>query len=189
VIGAEFETALAGAQNGDEAAFAQLWRDLNPPLLRYLGLGGDTADEVAAETWLTVVRGLGTFRGDEMAWRAWVFTTARRRAVDAARRRGREARLGRHATSWVATVRDCADDVVDTLSTQEAVALVRRLPPLQAEVVLLRVLGGLSVGEVADVLGRTPGAVRVAAHRGLRTLAGFVAPGGVTLADVAALRE
>ena len=190
VIGAEFETVLAGARNGDEAAFARLWRDLNPPLLRYLSLGGDTADEVAAETWLTVVRGLDTFTGDELGWRAWVFTTARRRTVDAARRRGREAGLSRKAASgWVATVRDCADDVVDTLSTQEAVALVRRLPPLQAEVVLLRVVAGLPVSEVADVLGRTPGAVRVAAHRGLRALADLVAPGGVTLAEVAAFRE
>jgi RNA polymerase sigma-70 factor (ECF subfamily) len=189
VIGAEFETVLAGARNGDEVAFARLWRDLNPPLLRYLSLGGDTADEVAAETWLTVVRGLDTFTGDETGWRAWVFTTARRRAVDAARRRGREARFGRRPAEWVATVRDCADDVIDTLTTQEAVALVRRLPPLQAEVVLLRVVAGLPVSEVADVLGRTPGAVRVAAHRGLRALADLVAPAGVTLAEAAALRE
>jgi RNA polymerase sigma-70 factor (ECF subfamily) len=189
VIGAEFETVLAGARNGDEAAFARLWRDLNPPLLRYLSLGGDPADEIAAETWLTVVRGLDTFTGDEMGWRAWVFTTARRRAVDAARRRGREARVGGSATGWVATVRDCAEDVMDTWSTQEAVTLVRRLPPLQAEVVLLRVVAGLPVSEVAEVLGRTPGAVRVAAHRGLRALADLVAPVGVTPAGLAALRE
>jgi RNA polymerase sigma-70 factor (ECF subfamily) len=188
VIGAEFENVLAGARNGDEAEFARLWRDLNPPLLRYLSLGGDAADEVAAETWLTVVRGLDTFTGDETGWRAWVFTTARRRAVDAARRRGREARLGR-PTAWIVTVPDCADVVVDSLSTKDAVALVRQLPPLQAEVVLLRVVAGLPVSEVAEVLGRTPGAVRVACHRGLRTLADLVAPAGVTPADVAALRE
>ena len=66
---------------------------------------------------------------------------------------------------------------------------MRRLPPLQAEVVLLRVVAGLPVSEVADVLGRTPGAVRVAAHRGLRALADLVAPGGVTLAEAAAFRE
>jgi len=189
VIGAEFETVLAGARNGDEAAFARLWRDLNPPLLRYLSLGGDPADEVAAETWLTVVRGLDTFTGDEMGWRAWVFTTARRRAVDAARRRGREARLSAPAAGSVSTVRDCADEVLDTLSTEEAVALVRRLPPLQAEVVLLRVVAGLPVSEVAQVVGRTPGAVRVAAHRGLRALADLMAPAGVTVTDAAALRE
>lgn len=180
MIGAEFESVLAGAQNGDEAAFGRLWRDLNPPLLRYLSLGGDAADEVAAETWLTVVRGLSTFRGDEMAWRAWVFTTARRRAVDAGRRRTRSSRLSWRA-SWVEpVVADCADEVVDAFSTEEAVALVRRLPPLQAEVVLLRVVAGLSVPEVAELVGRSPGAVRVAAHRGLQALRAMVGPAGVT---------
>lgn len=191
MIGAEFGTVLAGAQSGDEAAFARLWRDLNPPLLRYLSLGGDAADEVAAETWLTVVRGLATFRGDEMAWRAWVFTTARRRAVDAARRRTRNSRLGwRRSTTWVHPVAaDCADEVTDALSTQEAIALVRRLPPLQAEVVLLRVVAGLSVTEVAGLLGRSPGAVRVAAHRGLHALKKMVDPSGVTPEGLETLRE
>lgn len=190
VIGAEFESVLAGAQRGDEAAFARLWRDLNPSLLRYLGLGGDAADEVAADTWLTVVRGLSTFTGDESHWRAWVFTTARRRAVDAARKRTRESRFGWRTTTWVEPVGpDCADEVVDALTTAEAVALVRRLPPLQAEVVLLRVVGELSVDEVARLVGRSPGAVRVAAHRGLRALSAMVAPTGVTPESLRALRE
>jgi RNA polymerase sigma-70 factor (ECF subfamily) len=190
VIGAEFDSVLAGAQRGDEAAFARLWRDLNPSLLRYLRLAGDVADEVAAESWLTVVRKLRAFRGDESAWRAWVFTTARRRAVDAARRRDRETRLARRATEWVVPVApDCADEVVATATTHDAIQLVRRLPPMQAEVVLLRVVAGLSVGEVADVLGRTPGAVSVAAHRGLRALAALVGEPGVIPADVRALRQ
>lgn len=188
MIGAEFETVLAGAQSGDEAAFARLWRDLNPPLLRYLSLGGDAADEVAAETWLTVVRGLSTFQGDEMAWRAWVFTTARRRAVDAGRRRTRSSRLS-WRSSWVEPVAaDSAEEVVDALSTEAAIALVRRLPPLQAEVVLLRVVAGLSVTEVAELVGRSPGAVRVAAHRGLHALRKMVDPAGVTPGGLETLR-
>ena len=190
MIGAEFETVLARARHGDEAAFARLWRDVNPPLLRYLGLGEDAADEVAAETWLTVIRGLQSFTGDESAWRAWIFTTARRRAVDAARRRSRASRLGGRAAEWVSPVAaDCADQVVDAVTTQQAIELVRRLPPLQAEVVLLRVVVGLSVVEVADVLGRTTGAVRVAAHRGLRALAAILSDSGVTLSEAGALRE
>lgn len=190
VIGAEFESVLAGARGGDEAAFARLWRDLNPPLLRYLGLGGDAADEVAAETWLTVVRGLNTFRGDEAAWRAWVFTTARRRAVDAARKRARESRFGCRAPTWVEPLaRDCADEVVDALTSEEAIALVRRLPPLQAEVVLLRVVGELSPEEVGRLVGRSPGAVRVAAHRGLKALSRMVSPPGVTNSVSPTLRE
>jgi RNA polymerase sigma-70 factor (ECF subfamily) len=190
VIGPEFETVVAAARSGDEVAFERLWRDLNPALLRYLALGELAPEEVAAETWLVVVKGLRTFTGDEMAWRAWVFTTARRRAVDAARKRARESRLGWRATTWVAPVApDCADEVEQLLTTAEAIALVRRLPPLQAEVVLLRVVAELSVDEVARLLGRSPGAVRVAAHRGLRTLAAMVGETGVTLRTFRTLRQ
>ena len=79
VIGEDFASVLARAQHGDEEAFATLWRDLNPALLRYLGLRGEAAEDVASETWATVVKGLRRFEGDERAWRAWVFVSARRR--------------------------------------------------------------------------------------------------------------
>jgi RNA polymerase sigma-70 factor (ECF subfamily) len=49
--------------------------------------------------------------------------------------------------------------------------LIARLPADHAEIVLLRVLGGLDVAEVASIVGKTPGAVRVASHRALRRLA------------------
>jgi RNA polymerase sigma-70 factor (ECF subfamily) len=193
VIGAEFDRVLAEAQAGDEASFALLWRDVNPPLLRYLSIGGDVAEEVAAETWATVVKGLRSFVGDESAWRAWVFTTARRRAVDAGRKRAREAGLGWRASTWASDhAEDCADVVVELTSTEDALRLVRRLPALQAEVVLLRIVGGLPVAEVAAITGRTPGAVRVACHRGLQTLSSWVGPEGpgrgVTTTDATALR-
>lgn len=176
VIGGDFERVLADAQHGDEAAFARLWRDLNPPLLRYLSMGGELAEEVAAETWATVVRGLATFVGDETAWRAWVFTTARRRAIDAGRKRAREAGLGWKASTWGSdTAPDSANLVVDAMSTEDALGLVRRLPRLQAEVVLLRIVAGLPVAEVAELLGRSPGSVRVACHRGLQALSSIVA--------------
>ena len=191
VIGGDFERVVAAAQSGDETAFAQLWRDLNPALLRYLTLAGESAEEVAADTWLTVVKGLATFTGDETAWRAWVFTTARRRAVDAGRKRAREAGLGWRASTWASDqVADCADAVVELASTEDALCLVRRLPALQAEVVLLRIVAGLPVAEVADMLGRTPGAVRVACHRGLQTLSGLIGPDrSVTPRGARALRE
>ena len=90
MIGDEFPAVLGAAQDGNEAAFATLWRDGNPALLRYLRVvAPDDAEDVAAETWVQVVRGLPRFRGDEQAWRAWLFTTARRRAIDERRRRSR----------------------------------------------------------------------------------------------------
>src|SRR5689334_20364081 len=135
VIGEGFASVLARAQEGDEAAFASLWRDLNPALLRYLSLSGEPADDVASDTWATVVKGLRSFRGDEAAWRGWVFVTARRRAVDAGRRRARATRLEEAWQPWpVENVgADPADLVAEHLDTQAALRLVAQLPPLQAE--------------------------------------------------------
>ena len=175
---------LARAQQGDEAAFARLWRDVNPALLRYLSLGGHPADDIAAETWTTVLKGLRRFRGDETGWRAWIFTTGRRRAIDAARHRAREqAGLEAAAHSHRPPEEvgaDCADEVLEGLDTVAALRLVATLPPLQAEVVMLRVVAGLPSEVVARMVGRSSGAVRVAGHRGLRRLAELVDRTGVT---------
>jgi RNA polymerase sigma-70 factor (ECF subfamily) len=182
VIGEDFATVLACAQGGDEAAFARLWRDLNPAVLRYLRLGGDAAEDVASDTWASVVKGLRRFRGDETAWRAWVFITARRRAVDAGRRRARAAELEHAWRQWpVESVGDDpADSVVDRADTDAALRLVAQLSPLQAEVIVLRVLTGLPAEEVGRIVGRSPGAVRIAAHRGLRRLEQILTAQGVT---------
>lgn len=184
VIGAGFAELLATAQDGDEEAFTQLWLDGNSALLRYLRvIAPDAAEDIAADTWVHVVRGLPRFRGDESAWRAWLFTTARRRTVDQARRRSRRAEepLLDVPASQLPTAGDTADIALEHLSTQAAIALLANLPPLQAEVILLRVVAGLDTDAVAKLVGRSPGAVRVAAHRGLRRLADNLAKAGVTL--------
>ncbi len=184
MIGEGFAGVLAAAQGGSETAFTRLWRDANPALLRYLKVvAADSAEDVASETWVQVVRGLAAFRGDEAAWRAWLFTTARRRAIDAIRRGARhpQAPLEDLPPSRHPVAPDPAELVLEHLGTQSAIALVSRLPPLQAEVIMLRVVAGLDTEAVARLLGKSPGAIRVAAHRGLRRLAEILAEAGVTL--------
>ena len=66
---------------------------------------------------------------------------------------------------------DTAAAALDNLSTEEALALIATLPAQQAEVIVLRVIAGLDVAQVARITGKRPGAVRAAAHRGLRVLA------------------
>jgi RNA polymerase sigma-70 factor (ECF subfamily) len=182
VVREDFAELLARAQAGDEEAFSRLWMDLNPRLVRYLSLEpGGQAEDLAAETWVSVVKGLRRFRGDEIAWRAWVFTTARRRALDDARRRSRRPRevLG-DAPDRASAVPDPSDAVVEGLSPGAALTLLSTLPRLQAEVLALRVVAGLPVETVAAMVGRSPGAVRVSAHRGLRALAAALRSQGVT---------
>jgi RNA polymerase sigma-70 factor (ECF subfamily) len=184
VIGDEFAAVLAAAQSGSEAAFTTLWCDANPALLRYLRvIAPDAAEDAAAETWLQVVRGLPRFRGDEAGWRALIFTIARRRVIDEGRRRSRQptSPLEDLAPGEDPRSPDAAQLVMQNLDTASVIALISTLPPLQAEVIMLRVVAGLDTRDVAELLGRSPGAVRVAGHRGLRRLAEILARRDVTL--------
>lgn len=180
MIGPQFAEMLDGACAGDDAAFAVLWRDLNPPLVRYLHLiAPREADDLASETWTSVTLGLDRFTGDEGAFRSWVFVTARRRAIDHFRRERRrpatpvDPEMLRDA---LVAARTASDDVLDALGTEEALAIVATLPADQAEVVALRTIGGLDVQQVAEVIGKRPGTVRVLAHRGLKNLARTIGP-------------
>jgi RNA polymerase sigma-70 factor (ECF subfamily) len=178
---ADLTAALALALGGDENAFRVLYRAIQPGLLRYLRVvAGADAEDVASEAWLQVARDLGSFRGDADGFRGWVTTIARNRAVDHHRRQSRRpvadgsvAELaGRPGPS------DTAESVVDAVATDAALALIARLPPDQAEAVVLRVVLGLDAKAAARVLGKRPGAVRTAAHRGLRKLAEYLEQSG-----------
>ena len=183
MIGGAFEVTLASARTGDEAAFARIFRDVQPALLRYLGVISADPEDVAGETWVQVVSGLRRFRGGEQDFRAWLFTIARNRAADAGRSRARRPAVPLDMTEAAQqlTSPDAADLALEAVSTRTTMALIKSLPPEQAEIIMLRVVAGLDTGDVARIVGKTSGAVRVAAHRGLRRLASQVAQAGVTL--------
>jgi RNA polymerase sigma-70 factor (ECF subfamily) len=183
VVGDDFARVLADAQGGSEDQFAVLWRDANPALLRYLRvLAPENAEDIAAETWVHVVRGLPRFVGDEAAWRAWLFTTARRRLIDQARVRKRHPAEPLEDVSAAEMPRtpDAAQIALDNLATESAIALLAQLPQPQAEVIMLRVLAGLDTEAVAELLGKSPGNIRVMAHRGLKKLEDLLGRAGVT---------
>jgi RNA polymerase sigma-70 factor (ECF subfamily) len=174
---ADFAATVAAAQAGDEQAFVVLFRSVQPLLLRYLRtVAGAAAEDVASDAWVGVVRNLHTFSGDEQGWRAWVFTIARSRLRDEQRRLVR--RPVPVDTEMLLAVRpDGADvhgQVEEIVTTEAALALVARLPKEQAEMVLLRHVVGLDVEHTARVVGKKPGAVRVAVHRGLKKLAALL---------------
>ena len=183
VVGDDFARVLADPQGGSEDQFAVLWRDANPALLRYLRvLAPENAEDIAAETWVHVVRGLPRFVGDEAAWRAWLFTTARRRLIDQARVRKRHPAEPLDDVSAAEMPRspDAAQIALENLATESAIALLSQLPQPQAEVIMLRVVAGLDTDAVAALLGKTPGNIRVMAHRGLKKLEDLLGRAGVT---------
>jgi RNA polymerase sigma-70 factor (ECF subfamily) len=167
------ESALAGATRGDDDAIATLYRALNPLLLRYLRHHvGRVAEDVASDVWIGLAAQLSDFDGTVHEFQALMFTIARRRTVDHFRHNGRQT-----TTVPLDEAFDCVDaidaetEAVERLTAQSAVeALVECLPADQAEIVLLRVLGDLDVADVAEIVGKTKGSVRVSQHRALQRL-------------------
>jgi RNA polymerase sigma-70 factor, ECF subfamily len=166
--------ALRSAQNGDEAGFRMVYRELQPRLVRYLRvIVGDDADDVASEAWLQISRGLTTFHGDWDGFRGWTVTIARHRAMDHLRglRRRPAVAVPVELFTELADSGDTATEAMDAVSTEAAIALIATLPSDQAEAVLLRAVIGLDAQAAGKVLGKRAGAVRTAAYRGLRQLA------------------
>ena len=171
---ADLDEALRAACRGAEAGFVTLYRDLQPRLLRYAtALVGAEAEDVTAETWLQVARDLRSFEGDLDGFRGWVSTICRNRAMDWARTRARRPADPTEMDA-LAEHPDTADahrSAVEGMSTRWAMDQILALPRTEAEAVLLRAVVGLDGPTAARVLGKRPGAVRVAAHRGLKKLA------------------
>lgn len=170
----DIDEAIRAAQDGDEAAFRVLFRHVQPRLLRYLtGLVGADAEDVAADAWLQIARDLGTFRGDADKFRGWASRVARNRAIDHVRYVSRRPVSSFQVEDLIDLVsnENVERSALDRLSTDKTIAMISLLPRDQAEAVLLRVVMGLDAATAAQVLGKRPGAVRTAAHRGLRALA------------------
>lgn len=171
------------ARRGDGAAWAELYRELSPPVAGYLRVqGAHEVDDLVSEVFVSVFRGIGTFIGDETAFRSWVFVIAHRRLIDERRRQSRRpladvvyvdedgprAHSGEH-------------DTMDALGTERVVALCDRLAPDQRDVLLLRIVGDLTIKQIAGVAGKSVGAVKALQRRGLDALRRVVSSEGVPL--------
>jgi RNA polymerase sigma-70 factor (ECF subfamily) len=183
----DFDQVLEAARGGDEQALITLYRSIYPRFVRYAGavLPG-SAEDVAADAWLDVARGLNRFRGDESAFRGWAFTIARRRLLDLRRSRARRKTEPRDPheltdTAAASAVGNVEDEALASLGASWAVGLITSsLSRDQAEVVLLRVIGDLGVDQVASIMDKRPGTIRVLQHRALRRLAETLRREGVT---------
>lgn len=173
--------ALRRALSGDRAGFVMLYRSLQPQLHRYArALVGQDADDVTGEAWLQIARDLPTFFGDLDGFRGWAASITRHRAMDLLRTRARQRAdpQGLQVSTQLADLTaagDTADVAIATLHTEQALEMIASLPRDQAEAVLLRAVVGLSAKAAGEVLGKRAGAVRVAAHRGLKKLAAEIA--------------
>ncbi|MGP3982074.1 RNA polymerase sigma factor [Streptomyces sp. KR80] len=172
---AELTAAVHAAQDGDEYAFRTVYRAVHPRLLGYVRtlVGEPDSEDVASEAWLQIARDLERFSGDADRFRGWAARIARNRALDHIRMRGRRPATGGDETELTDKPSDCdtAGEALEAIGTGRTMRLIATLPQDQAEAVVLRVVVGLDAKSAAEVLGKRSGAVRTAAHRGLRRLA------------------
>ncbi|SEE47122.1 RNA polymerase sigma-70 factor, ECF subfamily [Streptomyces sp. 2112.3] len=170
--------AVQAAQDGDEAAFRTVYRAVHPRLLGYVRtlVSEPDVEDVTSEAWLQITRDLSRFSGDADRFRGWAARIARNRALDHIRMRGRRPAIGGDESELADTpgASDTAGEALEALGTGRAMRLIAGLPQDQAEAVVLRVVVGLDAKNAARVLGKRPGAVRTAAHRGLRRLAELI---------------
>jgi RNA polymerase sigma factor (sigma-70 family) len=182
-----FTELLEGAREGSEAAWAEIYRWLAPVLVGYLRANGaPEPEDTLSEVFLQVARDLPRFEGDERGFRSWVFTVAHHRLIDARRASARrpiepvpEPPEPQEPDATLAG--DAAEEALARIGLEEVHRALGAVSEDQRAVLLLRVLGELTVAEVAEALGKRPGAVKALQRRGLAAVRRELARKGVTL--------
>ena len=182
-VGAPFDDVLAAAQTGAGWAAERIWASLAPAVAGYFrSQGAAEPDDLTSEVFLGVFRSLELFSGGEEQFRSWVFTIAHRRLVDA-----RRAAVRRPQPAYGMEPDDsrpgpsAEHEALQRLSAERVRDLCDRLVPDQRDVLLLRLMGGLTVQDVAAALGKTEGAVKALQRRALIALRKIVDREGVPL--------
>ena len=190
--GTNFAAVLEAARSGEESAWETLYTDLSPALLGYLrARHAAQPEDLLGEVMLQIVRDLPSFDGNKRDLRAWAFTIAHHRLLDERRRIARKPaepapppeieRLGPQG--------DVEEDALRTLSAERVGRLLSELSPDQQNVILLRVLGDLTCEEVAQVIDKTPGAVKQLQRRGFEAIKAELEREPVTISAPSALTK
>ncbi|WP_309617101.1 sigma-70 family RNA polymerase sigma factor [Salinibacterium sp.] len=170
--GVPFETVLAAAQSGAEWASATLWREYAPSVVGFArGRGSKDPDDLASEVFLSVFDTLSTFIGSESEFRSFLFSIAYRRVVDELRQRSRRGESVQWQPENDLRSEPSAEDAANLRSSDQSVlALFDFLPVDQRNVMVLRIVSDLTIEQIAEVLDKTPGAVKSLQKRALDAL-------------------
>lgn len=163
-ISADDEAGLVAAARHDAAAFALLYRRYVTPVYRYLfSRAGHEADaqDLTAQVFLEALESLSRYH-DRGNFAAWLFTIARRRAVDHYRRR---APLPLDEVLEPVDETDLQSHVIERETRAQLQSLIAQLNDDQRELLRLRFAAGLTFGQIGLILGRQEAAVKMALHR------------------------
>jgi RNA polymerase sigma factor (sigma-70 family) len=178
-----FSALLEAAREGSDHAWSEIFRWLAPAVLGYLRANGaPEPEDTLSEAFLQAARDLPRFEGDERRFRAWMFAIAHNRLIDARRASARRpVEPVADPPEPEPRADDAADEALARISRDEVHRVLAQLSPDQRAVLLLRVLGGLTVPEVARAVGKRPGAVKALQRRGLAAVRRELAKREVTL--------
>lgn len=165
----DFDQLVEEAVRGSDSAFTLLWRNYQPRMVRYLAMFTNEPEDLCSEVWIKIATSIKGFQGDSKAFKGWIYTIARNAATDLARKKQR---------SGTSVELDESDWIGENSTMVEVMDLVKRLPQEYAEVIMLRVVADLDASEVAEIVGKTQGNVRVLTHRGLKQLNEMLTKGG-----------
>ncbi len=181
----ELDGYLAAAIAGDRVAVEHVLRIIRPLVVRYcrarLGRSERTfasADDVAQEVCMAVLTSLSSYRDQGRPFLAFVYGIAAHKVIDAHRAAGRnKSDPVSDVPDSIAVADGPEQKALQFESAGEMGRLLEVLPEKQREILVLRVVNGLSAEETAVAVGSTPGAVRVAQHRALARLRKAMAEG------------
>lgn len=172
-IGSDFDSVLCAAQAGAPWALERLYQALSPAVLGYLRVqGASDPEDLSNEVFLGAFQRIEAFAGEEEKFSSWVFTIAHSRLIDERRRTSRRPQLVLDASD-VPVDRpggDAEDDALARLGSMRVQALCDALVADQRDVLLLRLMAGLTVEAIAESLGKSEGAVKALQRRGLANL-------------------
>jgi RNA polymerase sigma-70 factor (ECF subfamily) len=164
-----FSSLLRSAREGSEAAWRELYDGLAPAILGYLRANGaPEAEDILSEVFLQVARDIARFEGDERGFRSWVYTIANHRLIDARRHSARRPiELSAEPPEPSDRADDAAEEALARIGMEEVTRVLEAVSDEQRAVLLLRVVGDLSIEDVAKAVGKRPGAVKALQRRGL----------------------
>jgi RNA polymerase sigma-70 factor (ECF subfamily) len=174
----DFAVLVAAAVDGERGAVERVLRWVRPLVLRYCRarVGGQeknfaSADDVAQEVCLAVLTALPSYRDQGRPFLSFVYGIASHKVADAHRNAARNRADLVPELPETAELADGPEaQVLQNEITARMAKLLHNLPERQREVLILRVVVGLSAEETAEAVDSTPGAVRVAQHRALSRL-------------------
>lgn len=176
--GERLDAVVAEAVAGDRDALREVLETIRPIVMRYcrarVGAGersGLSADDVAQEVCLAAITALPRYKNQGRPFLAFVYGIAAHKVADA----HRAAARNRADPTEVLPERFSTDNgpeqlAIDAESNARMAELLQVLPEKQREILILRVVVGMSAEETAEAVGSTAGAVRVAQHRALAKL-------------------